>query len=41
MIKTICILEKQRETLVNLLKKKDLELNQYRFEKDAISRSKL
>lgn len=40
MIQTIYFLEKQREMLCNLLKKKDLELEQYRLEKDLISRSK-
>lgn len=40
MVQTICFLEKQQEMLCNLLKKKDKELEQYRMERDVISRSK-
>lgn len=40
MVQTIYFLEKQQEMLCNLLKKKDKELEQYRLERELISRSK-
>ncbi|XP_050293467.1 uncharacterized protein LOC126734001 isoform X2 [Anthonomus grandis grandis] len=40
-LKTIYLLEKQKQMLVNLVEKKDRELEEYRMEKGEISRSDL